>query len=403
MGLIFQQPLHDEFGRWPLAYIRTGGLEMGEILAIARTVGDGDDAAFHAAWTAAGDRLSAAADDALRASRRRSAQALLLKASCAYAASYHLLFGEPVDRNLLAAFRRQMEAFGKALELDDTPASPVRIPFEGTLLPGWLVPAAGHADEVRPLLILTNGYDATVTDMYFASAVAASRRGYHCLLFDGPGQGEMLYEHAVRLRPDWETVVRAVVDFACGLPIVDPSRIALSGWSLGGYLAPRAASGETRLAACIADPGLWSIAGAFRGAAIKLGVPPDAADRLGEIDQALLDRIEQFILSDRRLRWSVVQRGFWVHGVASLRDYLRAIEQFTMVGRAELIACPTLLTAAEHDPLAADTQKFFDALRCPKTLIRFTAAEGAGEHCEMMNRSLLNDRVLDWLDSVLMP
>jgi dipeptidyl aminopeptidase/acylaminoacyl peptidase len=115
---------------------------------------------------------------------------------------------------------------------------------------------------VCPLLILTNGSDATITDMYFASAVAASRRGYHCLLFDSPGQGEMLYERGVRLRPDWETVVRAVVDLALTLPTVDPKRIALSGWSLGGYLAPRAASGEQRLAACIADPGQPSIADA---------------------------------------------------------------------------------------------------------------------------------------------
>ena len=29
------------------------------------------------------------------------------------------------------------------------------------------------------------------------------------------------------------------------------------------------------------------------------------------------------------------------------------------------------------------------------------AAEGAGEHCEIMNRSLLNRRVFDWLDGVL--
>ena len=63
--------------------------------------------------------------------------------------------------------------------------------------------------------------------------------------------------------------------------------------------------------------------------------------------------------------------------------------------------CPTLLTSAENDPLAAGAQAFFDALRCPKDLIRFTAAEGAGDHCEMGNRSLLNRRVLDWLDTVL--
>ena len=68
------------------------------------------------------------------------------------------------------------------------------------------------------------------------------------------------------------------------------------------------------------------------------------------------------------------------------------------VDRAELIRCPTLITQAENDPLAAGADAFYDALRCPKTLLRFTAAEGADGHCEMRNRSLLNRRVLDWLD-----
>ena len=101
------------------------------------------------------------------------------------------------------------------------------------------------------------------------------------------------------------------------------------------------------------------------------------------------------------MRWSIVQRGFWVHGVDNLRDFLRAAELFTMDGRAELIRCPTLLTWAENDPLAAGAQALFDALRCPKDLIRLTAAKGAGEHCEMGNRSLLNREVLDWLDTTL--
>ena len=72
-----------------------------------------------------------------------------------------------------------------------------------------------------------------------------------------------------------------------------------------------------------------------------------------------------------------------------------------MKGRADLIRCPTLITAAENDPLARNAQTLFDALTCPKTLIRFAAAEGAGDHCEMMNRSLLNRTVLDWLDEIL--
>jgi hypothetical protein len=34
-------------------------------------------------------------------------------------------------------------------------------------------------------------------------------------------------------------------------------------------------------------------------------------------------------------------------------------------------------------------------------LIKFTAAEGARDHCEMMNRSLVNRAVLEWLDEIL--
>jgi hypothetical protein len=45
-------------------------------------------------------------------------------------------------------------------------------------------------------------------------------------------------------------------------------------------------------------------------------------------------------------------------------------------------------------------QTLFDALKCKKKLVRFTAAEGAGGHCEMMNRSAVNRVALDWLDKV---
>jgi hypothetical protein len=60
-----------------------------------------------------------------------------------------------------------------------------------------------------------------------------------------------------------------------------------------------------------------------------------------------------------------------------------------------------LLTAAENDPLAKGAQTLFDALKCKKKLVRITAAEGAGGHCGMMNRSAVNRVALDWLDEVL--
>lgn len=393
MGRFFAKQMHDEFGSWPLGYTATGGPDIGVVAAVGAAVGDGDDAAFHDAWMAAGDRfLAEAGQTADRANRCR----LTLWASACYATSYHPLYGAPVDPRLLAAFRKQIAAFDAGLALLPHPVAPLRIPFEGTTLPGYVLPAVGHEDETRPLLICTDGYDATVTENYFACAVPAARRGFHCLFFDGPGQGEMLIEHGMPIRPDWETVIRAVVDFALTLPNVDPERIALSGWSLGGYLALRGASGEPRLAACIADPGL-------RAALTR--------EQLGHFGLDSLDgvtpgspaeaKVEAALRADPRLHWAVFQRGFWVHGVTGFAGYAAAAMALTLDGRIDAIRCPTLLTTAENDMLSKGAEALFAELSCPKEFMRFTAAEGAGDHCEMGNRSLATLRMLDWLAATL--
>jgi dienelactone hydrolase len=404
MTSLFKNELHEEFGTWPLGYMPYGGADFGEVRAVAEAVGDGDDSAYYDAWNAAGDRFKTEADTTLGKGHTASARALYLRASAFYATSYHPLYGAPVDPRLLGAFRKQTAALNEGLALGPNPARPLRIPFGAMTLPAYLIPAQGLESQVRPLIIFNNGYDATITDMFFASAVAASRRGYHSLLFDGPGQGAMLYEQGVPLRPDWDVVIKAVVDFALQQSTVDPRRIALSGWSLGGFLAPRGASGDARVAALIADPGAWSIADGFRDVIVRtFGVAPEAAKDLGALDPSIVERLDAHVRGDRRLNWKIVQRGFWVHGVDNLRAYLASAELFTMRGHAERIRCPTLVTMAEHDPLAAGANAFLEALRCPKTLMRFTAEEGADGHCSMQNRSLLNQRVLDWLDEQFGP
>ena len=317
MGFFFKDDLQDAL-TWAGGYIPYGAADLGEIKAVAQTVGDGDAGEFNKAWVEAGDRIVERARAALAAGKRTSARDAFMRASCHYASSYRPLFGKPVDPRLIASFGKQIAAFNDGLALFDPPVVPLRIPLDGQPMPAYFLPAQGRANDVGPLMILTNGYDATLTDMYFASAVAASQRGYHCLFFDGPGQGAMLFEHDVHIRPDWENVIAPVVDFALQMPEVDPKCIALMGWSFGGYLAPRAVSGERRIAACIADPGLLGAPEQFRPMLQRLGAPPEMLRDFGKIDDVILDKLEQMQRRDRHLYWSITQRALWVHGVDSL-------------------------------------------------------------------------------------
>jgi hypothetical protein len=399
---LYADPLHDEFAKWALGFIPAGGADLGEILAIAGQAKDPDDDEYFEVWSAAAGRHSETADAAAARGHLEAARAHYLRAACLLTVAYHPLYGTPLDRRFVDAFERQMTAFDRAMSLGSPPAEPVSIPFEGHDMLGYFLPAVDAAEgERRPLVIATNGYDATISDMYFATGYYAVRRGYHCLLFDGPGQGAMLVRNDVKLAADWERVVAPVVDMALARPDVDPERVVLNGWSLGGYLAPRAASGEHRLAACIADPAFPGILDSLGAMAGAVGLSESEVAALPEISDAAAAKIEQLMQQDRYVHWSFVQRGYWVNGATNLREFLAAVARFTMQGRADKIRCPVLGTTAEGDPLAVGAESFLAQMTCPTTLVRFTNAEGAGGHCELLNRPLLNERVFDWLDDTL--
>jgi pimeloyl-ACP methyl ester carboxylesterase len=396
--LMFDDSLYERQANRTLGQTLYGGADIGEYLATASRIVAGDADSWYREWTATADRVYALAAESTDKGHSVSAREAFLRAANYYRTSYTFLYGAPVDPRLVTAFDRETDAFHKAASLFTLAIEPVEIPFEGTTLPGYFCRVV-DSGEPRPTVIATNGYDSTIQEGYFAHAVAALRRGYNCLLFDGPGQGRVLIKQGIHLRPDWENIVTPVVDYALSRPDIDPDRLALVGWSLGGYLALRAASGEPRIKAVIADPGQWDMLEALKGFFGTLpGTKLDHPDTL--TDAELQPYIER-IMADPGLRWSIVQRAFWVHGVGSLKEYIRTAAQFKLSTVVGNITCPTLITQAENDPIAAFADRLYEALRSPKTLVRFTAAEGAGDHCEMMARSLYHHKSFDWLDQVL--
>ena len=213
----------------------------------------------------------------------------------------------------MEAFGKETTVFQKAAALIRPPVELVEIPYEGATLPGYCC-QVGDSGRSRPTLVCTSGYDSTINKMYVAFA-GALPRGYNVLLFDGPGQGRPLIEQGLVFRLDWENVVTPVVDFALTRPEVNPEKVVLLGWNFGGYLAPRAASGEHRLAACIANTGFWDLFEANKAGLSTL--PRKTFDKLPDVDPSVLEPFMEKIRANPKLRWSIDQRNFWVHGVDS--------------------------------------------------------------------------------------
>ena len=292
--------------------------------------------------------------------------------------------------------RLSRETFAAAVELLDVPARPVAIPYEGTTLPGYLF-RADAGGTALPILVYHGGFDSTLEESYLAVAPGALERGYNVLAFDGPGQATTRRLQRLVFRPDWEKVVGPVIDYAAARPEVDERRMVLMGTSFGGFLAARAAAFEHRIAALVLNDGLFDF-----GGAVRRGLPPALSALIGAGRDAEADAVmAQAAAHSTYLRWSA-GNSRWTFGVTSAAEALRQMRADTMEGIADRITCPTLVLDPENDQFfRGEPRRIFDALRCPKELITFTAAEGAGEHCQEGAGLLTEQRVFDRLDALL--
>jgi alpha-beta hydrolase superfamily lysophospholipase len=385
-----------------LGYAPYGGAEAGECLAVAERISGTDLASWHDAWAAAAARLAAAAAASAAAGQVASARSAFFRAANYFRTAGLFALGPAAgpglaDPRLTAAHRREVESFRRGAALLALPPEIVAIPYDGSFLPTYFFPAAADG-AARATVILTNGYDGTAEELYFSNGAAALERGYNVLAFDGPGQGSMLIDGGVPLRPDWENVITPVVDYLLARPDVDPDRIALIGLSLGGYLAPRAATAERRLAACVSDCGPYDV---FDVAARRL--PGFLARQLPDGSPALLrllDRLVRLVMKKPTAGWAM-RRNLMVHGLSDPLDYFRLASQYSLKGIEDRVQCPTFVCCADGDDLSVDAERFYDALACPKRFARFTAAEGAGQHCESGARAVFHGAAFDWLDQVL--
>jgi alpha-beta hydrolase superfamily lysophospholipase len=373
--------------------------DLGEALATAGRIRNGDYDSWCGEWRATAERVEAIARDCEGASRRVSAHEAWLRASTYWFQTVFYLLGtkDGTKDDLKATWRRHRDCFESAARLADPPWERVAIPYEETELEGWLF-RGRPADERAPLLLLNNGSDGTVTDMWIQGGAAGTERGYNCLAFDGPGQGRALYEQSLYFRPDWEKVVTPVVDYARGRDDVDADRIALLGVSQGGYWVPRALAFEPRIAAGAADPGVVDVSAAMDAhlpAAMRKQIDRGEKEKFdGRIHTA-----ERFIKS---LRFTIEYRAF-PYGTDSAFEMMSAARSYKLEPEdAARIECPLLITGPEAEQFwPGQSRQLADLVGDNAEVVAFTAEEGAELHCEPLAQGLRSQRIFDWLDEQL--
>ena len=207
-------------------------------------------------WAALGAEHEELGERAAASGNYETAAEAYYHAAMAYHFGKFLLVAFPEELRALSA--RAVACYGRALPWFASPGERLAIEYAGTTMWGILRKPAHIARP--PVVILIPGLDSVKEELH-SYADDFLRRGMATLAIDGPGQGEMEFDHP--MRADYEAPVRAAIDALERRADVNARRVGLMGVSLGGYYAPRAAAFEPRVRALIALAGPYDVPAAF--------------------------------------------------------------------------------------------------------------------------------------------
>ena len=199
-------------------------------------------------------------------------------------------------------------------------SSASRCPTRTPSLPAWFVKGRGAGQ--RPTVVLFDGMDNAKEMSVIFAGLDFAKRGINTLAIDGPGQSEPLRLRNIHSRHDYEAAGIPAYDYVASRPEVDPKRVAVMGYSFGGYHAPRICAFEKRYAACVASA---RCTGASTSSS-KATTPTDPRTSSASTFQFR-----------------------WVVGAPDNATALEWSKKFTLEGVADKVECPFLMLHGEND------------------------------------------------------
>jgi dienelactone hydrolase len=353
-----------------------GAVAMDEVDRIGRRLkaraGETDlDRAWQEEWSAMADRLAKVADTAATEGRQITAGHHYMRAGNYYYSAERFI---PPGPDKIAMYHQALRCYQAAMERLHPEIERVDIPYENASLPAYFV--KGRGGGRRPTVVLFDGMDNAKEMSVIFAGIDFAKRGINTLAIDGPGQAEALRLRNIYSRHDYEVPGGAAYDYVAARPEVDPKRVAVMGYSFGGYHAPRIAGCDKRYGACVAFGAMhWDLYEWVAGNKARLAVDPRTSST----------SIFQFR---------------WVVGAPDNETALEWAKRFTLEGIAQRIECPFLVLHGENDRIVPldQAKKLYEKVGSKRKHIKiFTAEEGGAEHCQVDHRQLGIDYISDWL------
>jgi len=299
-------------------------------------------------------------------------------------------------------WEKSVAAFQKAASLYNPQVQAVKVSFEGAELPGYFW-RPDESNTKRPTLIMAGGNDDTIEEDFFIMGPATVNRGYNFFTFSYPGHRNAVHTDPRQVkRYDYEKPFKAALDLLEKMPGVD-ERIALTGFSGGGYVAPRVAIHDSRIKAVIPNNPMVDydrVAKALLGPIIK------------RIPGPLLKLALQNKLNRKPLIKAYFEYGLWTVGYTDMTLYewltseqaQQEWKKFNIIDDLHRITCPALamVGAGEGEEMLRQTQEFIEGISSEeKKMHVFTLEQdGSHDHCMLDNHSRMQQVMFEWLSTV---
>ncbi|NHJ01197.1 MAG: alpha/beta fold hydrolase [Candidatus Heimdallarchaeota archaeon] len=303
-------------------------------------------------------------------------------------------YTNPADQDKENFYNKFLDLFDVTFQTE--PFERLEVPYkDGFLSVMHLTPA----NENKGVILFHGGFDSFIEELYPIATFFANI-GYEIFMFEGPGQGRPLHHYNLKMDPHWETPTKAILDY------FNLNEVTLIGMSLGGFLAPRAAAFEPRVARVVLWGVIYDLIGQNKLSTrllLKILFKFKAKSKTNRLFNRIINKRSPSDPKRIHSEW-FFSHALFNTGCESVYDYLKeASENYTTKNISHLIKQDVLILIGEDD-IDGKARFFYkkqvEALKNAKSITGriFTKEDNASHHCQAGNVGLALDYIQNWLN-----